>query len=334
MKSISRTGIIVFVCALIVALWAISTQVEISASTESDTRIYNSAATPTPIPITTHNHSSKSAEASAPETNTPIPNVNLPVILHQPPPTATPTATSTFTPTPTRVPLFPGLTVRWDGRGFLNVGEYIEVGTHSTRDSIGMTDPDTVEFHNHHWYDPNSPGIEEAVWIDYYSISTGRFKASSVPSDPAWKWGSYWILPYDFDLSNDQTVQIGGQDFHVTGPHAGYTSFGQSVHYWHLVNKHKFLFREDSDWPQYVHPGDITLQYDMNTRLLLTRDVLRRFYYDGEETPYTVQYIEYLTSSNAYGSSLNMIVDPFPNPAIEIQEIKSEIPFDLLVPVP
>ena len=53
-------------------------------------------------------------------------------------------------------------------------------------------------------------------------------------------------------------------------------------------------------WQLYVHHGEVTLEYDLNTRLLLNSDVLRHYYLDGALTEYTIQYINYLRASNAY----------------------------------
>ena len=203
-----------------------------------------------------------------------------------------------------RLPLFIGLQLRWDGAGYIRGSEYYDIGVHEERELDAMTDADTIRSHNHQWYDPNPLDFDPTTWYTYYSVSTGYFKSSSLPADPSWKWGYYWILPYDWQWSNGQTVSIDGQAFTVSGPHSGYTAFGQAVQYWRLVNLNRFLFWDGGgDWRQYVHAGDAILWYDSgNTRLLLHGDVLRRYYYQGSETSDTVQYITNLTSSNAFGT--------------------------------
>jgi hypothetical protein len=186
-----------------------------------------------------------------------------------------------------------------------------DVGTHLTRHLNGLTDADTVRSHNYFWYDPNPEDWPSDTWDDYYSVSTGYFKASSLPNDPSWKWGSPWRLPYDWSFSDGQTFSIGGQAFLVSGPHSGYTAFGKAVQYWKLVNRDKFLYWDGGgDWKQYVHAGDITLWYDAgNTRLELHSNVLRRSYYKGNLTSHTVQYIRNLTSSNSFPSAHGLVQD-------------------------
>jgi len=199
-------------------------------------------------------------------------------------------------------PLFVGLTLRWDGAGYLRGSWYYDIGSHQTRDLNGLTDPDTIRSHNYAWYDPNPLGFESETWESYYSVSTGYWRSSSVPPDPSWKWGCYWVLPYDWQLHGGQETTIDGQPFAVSGPHWGYTTWGQAVQYWQLVNKTKFLIWDGGgEWQQYVHSGDITLWYEAdNTRLLLHDDVLRRVYYQGKLTNDTVQYIVNLTYSNSF----------------------------------
>lgn len=202
-------------------------------------------------------------------------------------------------------PLYVGLNLRWDGVGYLNIGGYYQPGSHQTMYLANLTTPDSVRIQNHHWYDPNPLGFEESKWDTFYSVSTGRFLASSVPDDPAWKWGYSWIVPYDLTFQDGQTVQIGGQSFLVTGPHSGYTAFGQPVQYWEMVNQERFLFFDDgSEWTQYVHSGDITLRYDAGaTRLLLHDDILRRYYQNNNLSDYTVQYIVNLTEAGSFPSA-------------------------------
>lgn len=199
-------------------------------------------------------------------------------------------------------PLFVGLQVQWDGEGYIRTSSHYDVGWHQQRDLNELTDVDTIRSHNNSWYDPNPQDWDPATWDSFYSVSTGHIKSSSIPSDPTWKWSYYWLLPYDWQFSDGQTVLIDSQEFIVSGPHSGYTAFGKAVQYWQLTNKKKFLYWDSSgDWTQYVHAGDITLWYDVgNTRLLLHRDVLRRYYEKGKLTSYTVQYISNLTSANSF----------------------------------
>ncbi len=199
-------------------------------------------------------------------------------------------------------PLFVGLQFRWDGQGYIRGDEYFDVGTHQTREFTGLTAPDTIRAHSYHWYDPNPQGWEDSEWDSYYSVSTGYLLASSVPSDPSWKWGHFSLLPYDIHFYDGQVVLIDGQKFHVSGPLSGYTAFGKPVEYWQLVNSEGFLYWDGGgDWTQRVHPGDVTLWYDAGaTRLLLKSDVLRRFYYRGTLYNETVQYIQNLTYANSF----------------------------------
>ena len=125
-----------------------------------------------------------------------------------------------------------------------------------------------------------------------------------MPSDPSWKWGAHWFLPYDWQFRDGQTFLVDGQTFNVSGPHSGYTAFGTAIQYWRLVNRDKFLILDLGDLKQYVHPGDVILHYDAaNSRLRLKYDVLRREYYKGNRTSNTVHYILNLTSANAISES-------------------------------
>jgi len=178
----------------------------------------------------------------------------------------------------------------------------LRCGTHETRELNGLTDADTIRSHNVYWYDPTQNWASE-TWDDYYSISTGYFKSSSVPDDPSWKWGEPWRLPYDWSFGNGQTVTIGDQAFLVSGPYSGYTAFGKAVQYWKLINRDKFLYWDSGgNWKQYVHLGYNLVVRRCSARLELYSNILRRYYYRGTLTSYTVQYIENLTSSNSFPS--------------------------------
>lgn len=203
-------------------------------------------------------------------------------------------------------PLFVGLKLRWDGVGYIRGSEYYEVGTHDERVLDIITEPDTVRANNHYWYAPNPQGWEDDYWYSYYSVTTGLWKGSSTPGDPAWKWGYSLILGYYSQFVNGETVTIDGQNFTVTGPHSGVTVWGRSIQYWKFVNQNNILYWDGGgDWKQYVHPGDVVLHYDAgNSRLLLFSSILRHYYYQGAVTSDTVQYVDNLTSSNSLPNSL------------------------------
>lgn len=158
--------------------------------------------------------------------------------------------------------------------------------------------------HNRSWYDPNPADLESEEWDSYYSVSTGHRKSSSLPSDPSWKWGYPRVLPYDWEFRPGQTFRVDGQSFVVSGPHSGYTAFGQPVQYWRLVNKDKFLIWDGGgDWKQYVHAGDAELHYDVGpTRVLLYSDVLRTEYHKGDRTNNTIHYVVNLISASAFAA--------------------------------
>jgi hypothetical protein len=205
-------------------------------------------------------------------------------------------------------PLFLGLSLQWDGAGYIRGSYIFDVGWHQTRALDLLTDADTIRSHTIQWYDPNPEGWEPSTWDTYYSVSTGEWKSSSLPGDPSWKWDAPWIMPYAWRLSNGQIFTIDGQAFRVSGPHAGYTAFGKAVQYWQLVNRDKFLYWDGGGrWKQYVHAGDVTLRYDAgNTRLRLYSNVLRRDYLDGSLTSDTVQYVDNLTSANAFAAVIGV----------------------------
>ncbi len=174
-------------------------------------------------------------------------------------------------------PLFVGLQLQWDGNGYVRGSEYQNIGTHLQIQCNRMTDADTIECYNYFWNDPNPYLWNPTSWNEYYSVTTGLFNSASVPGDPAWKWGRPWIVPYNIQFSNGQTIYVGGQAFAVSGPYSGYTAFGQSVKYWKLVNKETFLYWDSGgDWKQYVHSGDITLWYSADSSKLLLHDKIKQ----------------------------------------------------------
>jgi hypothetical protein len=214
------------------------------------------------------------------------------------------------------LPLFVGLVSQWDGEGYIRTDEVFDVGYHISRTLDAWTDADIVRCRTRQWYDPNPAGWPVATWNSYDSVSTGDFRSSSQPGDPDWKWDHWWIVPNGVQFRAGTTVQVGGQDFRVTGPHAGYSAFGQAIQYWRLENTARFKYWDaGGDWTAYVLPGDAVLYYDAgHTRLLLHRDVLRVFYYKGKRTSETAQYIYNLTASTAFPGSDSVAAKPLHRP--------------------
>jgi hypothetical protein len=212
-------------------------------------------------------------------------------------------------------PLFVGLQVRYDGMGYYRGSESDNIGWHETISLDALTDVDTIQAQFHDWYDPNPFDIEDSTVTSFYSVTTGQWLASNVPEDPSWKWGYSWKRAYDSTFKNGDTVTIDGQKFTVTGPHAGYTTYGKAINYWEFVNQNKFLYWDGGgDWKQYVHPGEATLRYDAGASGLLIYDnVKRHYYYQGDDFGDTIQYISNLTAANSlpgsppveFGLSLN-----------------------------
>lgn len=205
-------------------------------------------------------------------------------------------------------PLYVGLDLRWDGTGYLNVGQYYEPGWHMTMNLDAVTSPGVVRARHHLWYNPDPLNFGESYYDSFYSLATGRFLSSSGTQNPAWKWENPLIVPYDINFYDGQTISVDGQPFLVSGPHSGYTSFGQPVQYWELTNRDRFLFYDDGgEWTQYVHAGEAKLRYDAGaTRLLIYRNVLRRYYQNGNTSNYTVRYVFNLTGADSFpGGSIS-----------------------------
>jgi len=202
-------------------------------------------------------------------------------------------------------PLFVGLRLRWDGIGYIRVNGSYDVGFHETMDLLNLSQGDIIESENHAWYDPNPGGWAASSSLSYYSVTTGEFVSTSDPLDPAWKFHEDWILPYSVQLVDGGTYIIENEVFLVSGPHSGTNAFGRPAQYWELVNRDKFLYWIGSGgWKNYVHPGDIVLRYDAgNTRLELYSSILRRYYFQGNLTSNTAQYVVDLTSANSYAGS-------------------------------
>jgi hypothetical protein len=226
-------------------------------------------------------------------------------------------------------PLFVGLKVRYDGNGYIRGSEYYDIGSHATISLDLLTDPDTVRAEFHDWYNPNPLSFDETSYYSYYSVTTGQWKSSSYPGDPSWKWGYSWKLAYDATFTDGDTVTIDGQDFTVTGPHSGYTTYGKAINYWEFTNQHKLLYWDDGgDWKQYVNPGEAVLRYDAGASGLLIYDnITRHFYYQGDDYGDTVQYIENLTAANSLPGSPPVSLTNSP----EITSIPSKF-FDSRIP--
>lgn len=199
-------------------------------------------------------------------------------------------------------PIYVGLDLRWDGVGYLNIGNYYQVGSHFSKTFDTITSPGVVRARNRDWYDPDPLQFGETSWDEFYEVSTGRFLSSSVPGNPSWKWGPPWLAGYNADFSGVQTVMIDGQRFTVTGPHDGHTAFGYPVRYWEFTNQERFLIYDDGgDWTQYVHPGDILLRYDAGaSKLMIHSNELRHYYENGDRSDFTVQYIMNLTQAGSF----------------------------------
>jgi hypothetical protein len=202
-------------------------------------------------------------------------------------------------------PLFVGLQVRYDGMGYLRGSEYEDIGWHETISLDALTDPDTIQAQFHAWYDPDPLEFGDDSSVSYYSVSTGEWLASSVPDDPSWKWGASWKLAYDATFTNGSTIQIDGQKFIVKGPTPGTTSYGKPITYWEFVNQNKILYYDDrSDWKQYINAGEAILRYDAGSSgLRIYRNIKRHFYYQGDDTGDSVQYILNLTAANSLPGS-------------------------------
>jgi len=198
-------------------------------------------------------------------------------------------------------PLFVGYYARWDGEGFIRTDVSYNVGFHQEVKAENLIDADGIRVTSRSWYAPNPYGWPEELEQWYYTLSTGDYRSGASPEDPAWKWRAGLRLAYYSRYESGSTVQIGGQPFTVTGPHAGFTSYGYAVQYWEFVNQTEFVFHDDgTQWTQRVLPGEARLRYDAGpSGLQLYRDVRRTYYRNGQRSNYTVQYITNLAASNA-----------------------------------
>lgn len=204
-------------------------------------------------------------------------------------------------------PLFVGLQIRWDGAGFIRMESAYDVGTHRTFNLDLRTDVDVIRSTNRHWYDPNPQGWTLDTWTSYYLASQGAYQSSTSPGDSDWKWSEPWKLAY-WATFPDGIAYSGDNVFLVTGPHAGVTAFGVVYQYWELKNRDNVLVWQNGDWSQIAEPGLITLRFDAGSSHLLTySDVLRRAYYQGNRTDYTVRYSDNLTAVSFFNGVVGTV---------------------------
>ncbi len=199
-------------------------------------------------------------------------------------------------------PLFVGMQSRWDGVAQLRGSESVDIGNHGQRNVNALVDADTVNVHGSFWYDPNPLNWESDSWDAQYVLSTSRYKPS--PSDPpddgTVKWGYGWIASSATQFVNGQTLQVDGQPFSTSGPHAQ-AAFGRQIQYWQLVNQTEILAYHDGDWKSYVRPGRAILWYDAaSSHFLVHEDVTYAYYYKNRDSGDTGRDLGDLTSSNAY----------------------------------
>lgn len=129
-------------------------------------------------------------------------------------------------------PLFVGLNIRMDAKGYIRGSEYYDIGVHATYQFNTLTDVDTIREDGHRWYDPNPLNFDPETWLSYFSPTTGQWKTSNIPPDPSWKWnGEYFMLAYGAQYTNGATVLFDGQKFTVSGPLDGYLTNGKPIKY-------------------------------------------------------------------------------------------------------
>jgi hypothetical protein len=204
--------------------------------------------------------------------------------------------------TVTIYPLSVGLNLSWDGTGYFRGSDNNDVGYHVTRNIDQLPQSNRIRSNDSIWFDPNPYNWDPSYGFSYFAVTSGVFLSSTVPTDPALKWGEPWVLPYSLQLHHGQIVTIDDQDFLVSGPFTGLTVFGASVRYWEFVNQQRFLFWDGGgDLTQYVEIEGVVLWYDAgNTRLELSSDILRHVYYQGNLTADTIQYTINLTAANSF----------------------------------
>ncbi len=227
-------------------------------------------------------------------------------------------------------PLYLGFKARWDGFGYLRLDVNETVGQHVTM-HLDQVKGDAGRIFNVNWYDPDPYKWGSEQYYTYYSLSSGEFLSASIPTDPAWKWGSPWILPFNVYFQDGQIVDLYGQKFLVSGPLAGFTAFSEPVWYWELVNVERFTMWDDGgNWTQVIEVGDAKLHYDAGgTRLRFHYDIKRTLYEKGKRTKFTVQYIIDLTSSTSFpGSVVEGQYPVFAQPTLRQGPERPELRFD------
>jgi hypothetical protein len=217
----------------------------------------------------------------------PYPTQYLPAVLVLPTPSPVPPPLAT---------LHVGLRLRWDGSGYIFFDGYVwRPGTHLTREIDQQIDSDTVGVSARQWYAPNPLGYDEVSWVCHYNTISNHAEYCSSESDPAWKWGFWWILPADIVPAGGQRVTIDGQVFDVSGPHTMQTGYGEAT-YWRLRNRNRFLFHSNGgEWTQYVEASDANLYYEISSGMLLYNNIKRTLYKNGESTSNYVQYEELIS---------------------------------------
>lgn len=222
----------------------------------------------------------------------PFPSQFMPVVVDIPLPTPT------SSPPPPLPTLYVGLQMRWEGEGYLYLdGYYWNPGTHLQRMVDRQVDTDTVRIVANHWYSPNPFGWPDENWYCHYNTLTNYAEVCSTQSDPAWKWGDYWILPAALTLESGKTVTIDGQVFNVTGPHSFLTGYGEQAYFWRLINRDRFLIYHNGDeWKQFVEKDDAILFYEFTkSRTRLYSNIKRTYYKNDKQTGDNVRYEEYMT---------------------------------------
>ncbi len=220
----------------------------------------------------------------------PYPAQYLPAILLVPEPPPPPP------PPPPVATLHVGLSMRWDGSGYIFFDGYAwRPGTHVTRVVDQQLDADSVRVQGEQWYSPNPLSFDSDSWYCDYNTVSNRAEFCSGTADPAWKWSYWWLLPADVVPANGGRVTIDGRGFDVSGPHTIDTGFGPA-NYWRLRNRDRFLFYSNGgEWTQYVEAGDVNLYYEVGSGLLLYSNIKRAYYKNGESTSNYVQYEELIS---------------------------------------
>jgi hypothetical protein len=201
-------------------------------------------------------------------------------------------------------PLFVGLKARYEGMGSVRSSNSYEIGWYETITLDALKGVDSVQAQIHAWYDPNPHGFEESYKTSYFSVLKGDLISGTDQSDPAWKWEYTWKLAYDVNFTDGSTFQIDGQNFTVSGPKDGTTSYGRSITYWEFVNQDQFLIYDSGDVKQVTQPGEVILRYDAGaSRLLIHNNITRHIYYQGEDIGESIQYLAHLAAANSLPAS-------------------------------